>query len=636
MEKVFICHTNDPFHQFNGKPVWGTNRIKVIEGIKKIATQFDLEVESIQEKDTVVVDKLTGEGVVCCMDAEIIKEARVYAFLTNRQFKFVKNITELINVPNLEILVSLLKDIDLALVKALYERSSVCEFAPGIIFGYNKKELDANVFIKAVALYGHAVESVQRFDFFASLLFDKQEKGKHIIGGQLLELDCLKALLSEKKDLLVIKSHSDGIDGRLGKGILCPLNETYYEEATGHSVNLKEVPTCVASAYCHRLQCSLEEVKANPRLISPLNISARILFYNTCFGIPVNSKLVALKWGYARELFNNPNIGVLITTWKPIAPNDSYVLQVAHELEKGEPVGQVVAQFNQRKDKTNSNTIYGIFGDPLIKLQFKQKSEDFNFPLFHNYTDNKQDNTKVKLWHNRLSFWDAFFKIQLLKREKQYLHEGGMDDTLYEKASDCLSQIQDCNLKLLLGEKLSETIIMSLQIQIIDYIFHLGPQPYRDWCNLCSHRLLLPEESNCNYCQSDIEIFEFRFRNDDIYLPRYVHICPVCGISADRSFHMKNEFSMFFPGESKIEIHGLDRLETSKNAAIMLQYPNKENNQCWIIDDELSPIEVFEITDSIFDKGSVYCSLITLDNFELNITGIPIRAEYFRRDINQN
>lgn len=634
MEKIFICHTNDPFRQFNGEPVWGTDRVEVIEGIKKIAAQFDLEVESIQEKNTVTIDKLIGEGVVCCIDPEIIEEARIYAFLTNRQFKFVESIVELTSVPNLEILVSLLENIDLALVKALYEESGANDFAPGLIFGYDKEELNANVFVKSVALYGRAVKSIQRFDFFASLYFDKQERGKRIIAGQHLGIDGLKALLSEKKDLLVIKSHSDGIDGRFGKGVLCPVSEKYYEEATCHTANLKEVPTCIVSNYCHRLQCSLDEVKTDPRLISPFDISTRILFYNTCFGIPVNSKLVALKWSYARELFNNPNIGVLITTWKPIAPIDSYVLQVAHELEKGESIGQVVAHSNKQKDKTNSNTIYGIFGDPMIKLQSKQKNEDVDFSPF--YINENRDETKVKLWSNRLSFWDAFFKIQLLKREKPYLHEGGIDDALYEKASACLSQIQDCNLKLLLGGVLNEVDINSLHIEIVDYVFHLGPQPYRDWCNLCSYRLLLSETTDCNYCESAVEIFEFRFRNDDIYLPRYVYICPVCGISSDRSFHMKNELSMFFPGESKIEIHGLNRLEDIKNAAIMLQYPNKENNQCWIIDDEPDSIEVFEITDSIFDKGSVYCSLITLDNFELNIIGIPIRAEYFREGIRQN
>jgi hypothetical protein len=260
-----------------GIPIWPVSEPLDLERLEKIVSVFGSRIDLYDGKFTSYTPD-TSE-VVTALGQEVFPQARLYAHLTQRQLRVVKNVDKL-DPSKLEtaVVVSLAYRVTSRFLDKLY--ADCGDLATGLIFAETPNQLRDQVLVRAAAASLSGSLITRRIDLHAFSAVGKMADKDRIVLGNLSSTDDIEASLQCNSGVLSILSHSDGMDAYLGQNrILCAVMGGSFDG------NSERSNRCQQSSYCHRLKKSLEEVSADPQLVKSDLISARIFLWMVCWGL---------------------------------------------------------------------------------------------------------------------------------------------------------------------------------------------------------------------------------------------------------------------------------------------------------------------------------------------------------------
>ena len=190
-----------------------------------------------------------------------------------------------------------------------------------------------------------------------------------IVGSRASEED-VRAALAAGASVLTLQTHSDGVDAFLGNKLtLCPMGSWPVSAPKLMSYR------CTDSLFCHRHDEPLDVMIASSKRLMPQEIKCDVLILDVCWGMQPSGSFVDPRWGFGIQLIVSGNVGTLITTWQNAISNHGAVEYVTQAVAMGQPVGQVVAEYNSLKQSRETGHRFAIFGSPSHCTTSEQASE---------------------------------------------------------------------------------------------------------------------------------------------------------------------------------------------------------------------------------------------------------------------
>lgn len=287
--------------------------------------------------------------------------AALYARLTGRRHIHWPE-PEALRLPSAtEIVVASVDALSFRFVETLYDPARAAS-APGLILGIDQAELQRNILIaaSAAALPSPPLERIVQYHSALSLEAIGSD-GRTLLGRDVPDIR-LEKILGEGSDLLIVTTHSDGIDAPVGRKVICPLLPSPIEH---RGVNR---PTCLLTQHCHRLKVGLSEALASGRLISPRAIRSRVVLLRTCFGLLPNGALNDYRYGLLRSIAANPKVGAVIASWNVTFADSTATEHVVDALRAGASLGAAVAEFNRSPAACQTGDRMCLVGDPNLRF----------------------------------------------------------------------------------------------------------------------------------------------------------------------------------------------------------------------------------------------------------------------------
>ena len=345
---------------YNGQPIWICPEKNTLEKIKKTANIFGANCQFIPAEKIENFTNAPQKGRVVVLDEALTEHGKLYAHLTHRHFQKI-NIEEIPEIKDIEIVVSLIDDLNAHLMDHLYESNFDQSFAPGIICADTLEKLWDKVFIKAIAFHFPVRSKKDWLHYYPTLPLESQHHEKNAVttfGGNISDQYLKEKMNGHSDFLLVAKSHADGMDAVFNPLIMCSLERSlglYKKNANG------KMPACLTNDFCHRLGQPLSKALASGKLFSPSQINTKLMVFNTCTGMLIDSPTINFKWGFSAELLDNPDIQVLVTSWQIITTDLEKLEALSGALRSGVPLGRALARYNQEK-KTDPVCLSNFWG----------------------------------------------------------------------------------------------------------------------------------------------------------------------------------------------------------------------------------------------------------------------------------
>ena len=211
------------------------------------------------------------------------------------------------------------------------------------------------------------------FDGMPGTLTPRQKTRLNAVVDRVLrpetEADVLRRVLAGGADVLILRTHSDGVDAFLGDRLtLCAL--------MGNSTDPVEDdrrPLCQTIERCFRHQIPLQEAFESARLLDPDRIAARVLVAATCWTCLAHDGVLDPNLGLLRRLLRNTDVHTVIAA--PGMGAFSYDLMAAlcEGLRSGKPLGSVVASVNRLDEARTGGVRLSLFGDPRQRFHSEPK-----------------------------------------------------------------------------------------------------------------------------------------------------------------------------------------------------------------------------------------------------------------------
>jgi hypothetical protein len=361
-----------------------------------------------------------------------------------------------------------------------------------------------------------------------------------LVGGD-ASIAAWRAALSIGASILAVMTHSDGIDAFLGKELtLCSMSTVHLD------ANKDLAPRCWITGYCHRRETSVAEALSSTAIISPDEISARILAWDVCFGILPKGSVVGTAWSIGEKFWNSSSIGAILTTWQVVITDIEDTLQISSNLASGMSAGESLITFNQSSASLDRGHRLLLFGDPRVccpatKCRLNVVSR--NNPLGTGTTRMEKDLMPAMedLLFLRLCMTCAYNRQDNSDLMITLAHHAHMGVQQYEP--EAWKKIPNMNMLHQLAE--------NMRINTIQYVYERGKM-VDSWIPY-TQKLSGVLKSRCRLCgnQTD-EIMA------DITLPnvekRRLSICPVCGVIADTPWSFDLRFELV--EDAIIKVHG--------------------------------------------------------------------------------
>ena len=513
------------FLTFDGELVWTVKNQDELNALRKLVKVFGSTIKNVQGKDQSLVP---GNEEVIGFGKDTHDAGLLYAHLTRRNFRYAESIEEITKgkAPAIVIVDPQLLDADL--LELLYKPSAGTT-VPGIIFSEDPKELRKQVLIRtAAAQLSGKIES-DRIDLHPILDFGQRTKpGYQLLGGTTDPKE-IRTALASGAGLLLVSTHSDGIDAKMGKDLtLCPM------DVVQTNSNLFFSPVCFATQFCHRHTMSMQEFLRSDHFLSPEDIAAQIFILNGCQGLLLRSSLIDLNWSFAKRFSNSSSLGAIVTTWETVISIPNQTIFLAQNILNGMPVGKAVAIFN----KSPEAKIFGrnrmcLLGDPRVTLP--AKSGKSGLPDRSKTSPKVEDKTNIlKLLGKNKAAQAEFFDIcfSLLLKQSTY------EDELFS-VKDVLAKMRLYQKAVKLKSPKSE-IDSHLDEMLTAILNHLNKftQSYSTWLGLVNKFSTYTSAEKCEVCSQRLSITKVTLKFFSIFHRKLV-MCPNCGIIKDSPFSMK-------------------------------------------------------------------------------------------------
>jgi len=299
-------------------------------------------------------------GVVGALgDAAVDELARLYAHLTRRAF-VPGSLTDL---PKDAVVVTTFGALTSDLLASLYSGRKTGA-VPGLICASDLPALRQQVLVRAIlAAFPDRDTDLPWTAIFPIEPFDSQRRDDlHVLGGASPAAEIRKAITT-RSGLLAIATHSDGVDAMLAPSLaLCGIS------AGQLTAPLDREPSCLVRNHCHRFGVPVADVAGLNATVTPADISAGVMVFDTCFGTLAADAPINIERGLGRQLVENLDIGALVTTWELTMLDAGKLQNLVVDLGTGMSLGRAVARFNRSAMARRHAARLALFGDPRMRF----------------------------------------------------------------------------------------------------------------------------------------------------------------------------------------------------------------------------------------------------------------------------
>ncbi len=295
-------------------------------------------------------------------------EAALYAELTGRTTRRLKSVSEIESCKEISVFLCSIEKVDAELLKTIWRRSSSGSTC-GIVTAERPK-LRIQVLCKSAARFLSirmlSSPTLAWLDLLPTLNLDKAENATRLIIGKQCNAAALKNALASNPALVRSVTTSDGVDAPIGSNlILCSII------GFGKHASSSKTPRCVDTGFCHRSNSMITNDLINERLIHADTIKAKVVIWQTCFGIMTKSRTLDDDWGVGRQLNESSNVGALITTCEYVLTNIEATEELGHDILNGKNLSRCIANYSSTDKKSVAPHPLYLFGDPDCTLGCK-------------------------------------------------------------------------------------------------------------------------------------------------------------------------------------------------------------------------------------------------------------------------
>lgn len=297
---------------------------------------------------------------VIALGPQASEAARLYCHLTCRSLVEIDVGANLAAFDPPDVLVTLWDNLTVELLDWLYSRDGL---APGIIAAPDASDLRRQALIRSAALRLRHSE----VPLACTLLPLRDDRltvvGASTIVGGAAERDIRRSALMQGADIMSVMSHADGVDAFLGSDLtLCARRGERAAPIMGPS------PLCQITGHCHRHNRPVSDIVESEDVLAPEEVAARILLFDTCFGVMPHGSLVDPRYGLGTRFASSPLIGAFVTPWQLALTNSDDTLRLQRDMLSGATVGEAVARFNAHPDSRARHGRMCLFGDPEMRI----------------------------------------------------------------------------------------------------------------------------------------------------------------------------------------------------------------------------------------------------------------------------
>ncbi|MEM7482683.1 MAG: hypothetical protein AAF481_16015 [Acidobacteriota bacterium] len=234
--------------------------------------------------------------------------------------------------------------------------------APGLLLAEDAEDLRQQILIRSAALCLSGFNEPSDAAIYGTLPFGRGREEEQVLGGNAEPAE-VRTLLGGGVNVLTVVAHGDGVDASLGeKNTLCP-----YPQRLRELGDREERNGCQIENYCHRLELPYDEAIGGEALLSPGDISAKVLLWASCLGFLPAGTVVGAAHGLGRRFLQSDRIGAVVTAWRVQTVDPVWLESLARRINSGVPVGQALAQALRARPDLSVNGGYCLLGDPALR-----------------------------------------------------------------------------------------------------------------------------------------------------------------------------------------------------------------------------------------------------------------------------
>lgn len=348
-----------------GRPVWPIRNEDDWQAVSLLCRLRALEIRQVTGRPgSAMPATAQSSGVVRAIgDPAVHEVARLYAHLTGRGYLAVDP-ADADLLPSAAVVVTTFEYLTSNLLHSLYSRPSG-HAVPGLVCASNPGQLRRQALVRSLLARPLMVEEEAPWRaLFPTEPIGTHRRGDFLVFGGSSSLDEVRDALATRSGLLVVATHSDGVDAMLGPSLAwCGIHA---EDLAAH---VAREPACLASGFCHRFGVPVPEVRELGHAIAPSDLSAQVLLFDTCFGTLAADAPISSERGMGRHLAENLEIGAFATSWELTVLDPGKLQGLVADLRRGMALGRAIARFNRSPAARRTATRLALFGDPRTRLK---------------------------------------------------------------------------------------------------------------------------------------------------------------------------------------------------------------------------------------------------------------------------
>ena len=529
--------------------VWPIDTEAEATGLRRLASILGCYVEP--EAKAVSVPR--RQGLVVALDLSFRQLAKLYAALTGRTTALCVSAQRLAQLENVAVVLATPEHVTSKLLAELYQTAPKA-MVPGLLIASSVRAMRRQVLTRSAALYfgGRCQHGVVWFR--PAMEQNEHKLGKlHVVGGAVAPMR-RRDLLTEGTELLMVETHSDGIDAFLGPGLtLCPMLQD------GAGGDLGRAPVCCSTGRCFRHNVPIIELASRGLTVAPKALSARVLVMATCSAVLPEGKALNSRWGYALQLADNPAIGALLATWHFIRANSNSYRLLLHEISCGAPLGAAIASFHASRRAQVENLAFCLLGDPDLRLSSTHVNQKTSNRSLREVASRRLDDDRFQLL-------SAPPIVGVSERDEPAHKPPFLALYLRHAGKTCTAEAKEAWHKAVAAVFTYYAThradrwkaLVQMQEAVLAYIRARGAMIFHDWIGIgdttrCAYRV------SCPVCRTPahadvVSFVAFGFE------PRRLTTCPCCGIVEDAP--LSNDLVLRRHGSRSFELLGThpDRL----------------------------------------------------------------------------
>jgi hypothetical protein len=329
-----------------GRPVWPVTSPQELAALEETARRVGASVDVVDSANVHAGPTAALGGTVVCDEPTLRAQARLYAHLTQRRLVDTADLSDLSDIDDLEIFICSSTKITEGLLDRLYDPERAKH--PGIIYGRTSEELHAQILRASASAYLKTAAPGLHVRLWPERGAGSPEEHRAVL--EAIGLDA---------SVMVLMSHSDGLDAALAKGLIaCPIRSNV--RAPEH-----RTPECGHSGWCHRLKLPVTEAFNLQRLVKPDALRARVLVWSACYGVLDDGAPLARQWSLVHRFALNPRLNVILAKWR-CSWGHGPLHELVERLGAGVSVGEAVRAFNASPGVVERCSQLAIIGDPNV------------------------------------------------------------------------------------------------------------------------------------------------------------------------------------------------------------------------------------------------------------------------------